>query len=331
MRIRSTAFVAFIFFPLAPAVASAQMEPAPSLAGQESRVGPDVEVTLTGDWEVGDTYRVEHVKERKETRNGAAQPVRSSNGITEVKVAEKTDSGYVLVSTLIEADLSNYTTGRGAAEAATALTRLFQDKSMEIVTNEAGFPTGLRNAEEVVDLMREAMDQVVDLMAKDPQQKDQVEAMLESMMTPRTIEAMALKDALVFYGLMGGSYSGGTTEVYSGTMLFPFTQSPIEARLYVLLRDIDEEKGQIHIATQSVPDSEELKQATTAWMTRMLQAQGQTVPDELPIPTIRMQDSLEYVYDRERTLTQRVTFQRFLGIGDANKRLDFETFRLIPG
>jgi hypothetical protein len=64
-------------------------------------------------------------------------------------------------------------------------------------------------------------------------------------------------------------------------------------------------------------------------MTRMLQSQGRTVPDDMPIPTIRMQDSLEYVYDRERGLPREVTFRRYLGIDEANKRVDRDVFRLV--
>jgi hypothetical protein len=288
-----------------------------------------VEVTLTADWQVGDTYRIEHLKERRQTRNGVASPALSSRSFTEVRVAERNASGYVLISTLVEADLSNYAAGPGGAEAASALIRLFQDKPMEIVTNEAGLPVSLRNAGEIVELMRQAMDEVVALTAKSPQEQAQIQSVIQQMMTPEVIQSMALKDATIFYGLMGGSYSGGPTAVYSGSVAFPFTQSLIEASLYVLLRRVDDAKGEIHIATQSVPNSEQLRQATADWMTRMLQSQGRTVPDDMPIPTIRMQDSLEYVYDRERGLPREVTFRRYLGIDEANKRVDRDVFRLV--
>ena len=112
-------------------------------------------------------------------------------------------------------------------------------------------------------------------------------------------------------------------------MMFPLTQTPLEGELYVLLRRIDREKGLAYIATQSVPDGEQLKEATMLWMTRILEAQGQQVPEDLQVPPVTVQDSLEFAYDLELNLPRGITFERYFAMGDANRRVDLETFRLI--
>lgn len=330
MRILPAVPAAFALIVLPAFVAAAEMEPLPPLAGQASQVAQDVEITLRADWQVGDSYRIESIKERHQLRNGTLGPAHSSRSILEAAVTEKGNPGYVIVLTVVETELST-SAGQKAANAAAALGKLVEGKAMEIATNEDGFPTGLRNTEEVIDLMHQAMDQVFEILGDqmEPEKLEQIRQITANSMTPEVIEAMALKDAMIFFGLMGGSYSGGPAQVYSGQMAFPFTQTPIESELYVLLRRIEEEKGLLHIATQSIPDPEQLKQATEAWMTRMMQSQGQTVPDNMAIPAIRMQDSLEYVYDRNLSLPREVTFRRYLGIDDANKRIELETFRLL--
>lgn len=313
----------------APAFAEG-LEPSPPLAGQMSEVASDVELTLTAGWQVGDTYRIEKTRERREIRKGVEWPPRSSHSISEIRVAEKTESGYVLVSTLLESDLSNYAKPeQGGADIATTLSKMFEGQSMELVTNEAGFPIALRNAEEVVTLMRAAFDKVAEASAGSPEQRQQVKEIIDQMMTPEAIEAMAMKDAMVFYGLLGGSYRGGEAARTRTSMMFPLTQTPLEGELYVLLRRIDRDKGLAYIATQSVPDGEQLKEATMLWMTRILEAQGQQVPEDLQVPPVTVQDSLEFAYDLERNLPRGITFERYFAMGEINRRVDLETFRLI--
>lgn len=326
---RLSAIFAVLLLLAAPALADG-LEPSPPLAGQSSEAGPDAELNLAADWQVGDTYRIEKTRERREVRGGAEWPPRSAHSISEIRVAKKTDSGYVLVSTLVSADLSNYATPQqGGTDAATAFTKMFEGKSIEFVTNEAGFPIALRNPAEVVEMMRAAMDAVVDSLAKSDEDREKIKAMMAQMMTPATIEAMAMKDAMVFYGLLGGSYRGGEAVRTQTSIMFPLTQTPLDGELYVLLRRIDRDKGLAYIATQSIPDGEQLKEATMQWMTRILEAQGQQVPEEMQVPPVTVQDSLEFAFDLKKSLPRGITFERYFAMGDANRRVDLETFRLI--
>lgn len=308
-----------------------ELKPAASIANQESSVPADLEITLAPDWQVGDSYFIEHTKQRNEVRRGQRLPQRSSSSRTKIEVLESTDSGYVLAATLTEADMSNYATpDQGGAEAAALFTELFEGKTMELVTNEDGVPVGLRNKEEMVELMREAMDQVLSSQVPDPQQQQKMRAMMTQMMTPEVIEAMAIRDAVTFYGLLGGIYQGGPAQAYDLSMQFPFTQEMVDAELHVLLRRIDDSAGTVHISTQNVPDPAHLERAVANWFKGLMQAQGQTLPPGFQFPEFAMRDTVHYVIDRNRMLPAEVTWQRYMRLGDEILRLDREVFRLKP-
>jgi hypothetical protein len=218
---------------------------------------------------------------------------------------------------------------QGGADTATTLSKMFEGQSLELVTNEYGFPIALRNADEVIERMRAAFDTVADASAGNPDQRQKLKQIIDQMMTPEAIEAMAMKDAMVFYGLLGGNYSAGEAMRTQTSMMFPLTQTPLDGELYVLLRRIERGKGLAYIATQSIPDGEQLKEATMLWMTRILEAQGQQIPADLQVPQVTVQDSLEFAYDLELNLPRGITFERYFAMGDANRRVDLETFRLI--
>lgn len=321
----------FVFTALllaAPAMAAEGLEPSPPIAGEPSEVAPDVELTLTADWQVGDSYRIEETRERREIRKGMEQPPRRSHSISEMRVAEKTESGYVLVSTLLETDLANYAKPQqGGADTAMALSKVFEGQPMELVTNEAGFPIALRNAEEVVELMRTAFDKVVELSAGGAERRQKLKNFVDRTMTREAIEAMAMKEAVVFFGLLGGSYRGGSAAHTRTSVVFPLTQTSLDGDLHVLLRRIDRENGLAYIATQTLPEGEQVKQATMQWMTRILEIQGRQVPENLRVPPVTIQDSLEYTYDLKRNLPRNITFERYFAMGNANRRVDLETVR----
>ncbi len=177
IRLSVVATTAFLLaFQAAPA---AELEPAAPIANAKSGVSPDVEITLVPNWSVGDRYQIEHEKQRDEVRRGQPLPQRISSSRTKIELLESTGESYVLAATTTEADLSNYATqDQGGAEAAALIAELFVGKTMEFVTDETGVPIGLRNRDQVVSLMREAMDQVLSSQVPDPHRRQRARAMM---------------------------------------------------------------------------------------------------------------------------------------------------------
>ncbi len=150
------------------------------------------------------------------------------------------------------------------------------------------------------------------------------------MMTPDVIEAMAIKDAVTFYGLMGGVYQGGPAQAYDLPMQFPFSQKMVEAELHILVRRVDDGAGTVHISTQNVPDPAALKRAVQTWFKGLVQAQGQSLPTGFQFPEFVMQDTIDYVIDRNRMLPTEVAWERYMRMGDEILRVDRDVFRLKP-
>jgi len=310
-------------------VSAQELNAAPPIANGRSEVSPDTEITLVPAWKVGDSYRIEHLKQREEIRRGQRLPRRTSSSLMKIEVLESTGSGYVLAATLTEADMSNFAApDQGGAEATAIFTELFKGETIEFVTNEDGVPVGLRNKDEVVALMRDAMDQVLPLRVPDPEQQQKARAMMTQMMTPDVIEALLSKDMVIFYGLLGGIYQGGPAQAYDLAMQFPFSQEMVDAKLHVLLRRIDDGDGTVHISTQGIPDAAHLKRVMEKWFKGVVQAQGGSLPRGFQFPEFTMQDTTHYVVDRNRTLPTEVTFERFLRMGNEMLRVDHDVFRL---
>lgn len=312
-------------------VEAQELKPAPPLANQGSEVSPDVEVMLAPTWKVGDSYRVEQLSESEEIRRGQPLPKQTTRTVTKVEVVEATGSNYVLAATLVESDLSKSAAAvQGGANTAALLSELFEGKTMEFVTNEDGVPVGLRNKEQMVELMRTAMDGLLTTAVPDPQQRQATQAMMSQMMTPDGIEAMAIRDAVTFYGLMGGIYQGGSAQSYDRPMRLPFSQEMVDAKLHVLLRRIDDSAGTVHISTQNVPDAAQAKRAVENWLTGVVQAQGQSLPPGFQFPEFDMQDTVDYVIDRNRMLPTEVTWERYMRMGNDMLRMERNVIRLKP-
>jgi len=313
------------------AAAAQELKPAPPIVNESSAVPADVEVTLAPNWKVGDSYRIEQVNEHQEIRQSQRLPMRSSRSVTKVDVVEAGGSSYLIAGTLVESDLSKSgVAAQGGANTAALLTELFQGKTMELVTNEDGVPVGLRNKDEMVELMRAGMDGALAAMVPDPGQRQRVQAAMAQMMTPDAIEAMAIRDAVTFYGLMGGTYQGGSAQAYDLPMQFPFTQEMVDAKLYVLLRRVDDGAGAVHITTQNVPDPAHLKRAMESWFRGVVRSQGQSLPPGFQFPEFTMQDTIDYVIDRNRMLPTEVTWERYRRVGNEILQLDRTVFRLKP-
>lgn len=313
------------------AVPAQELKPAPPIAGQESTVPADVEVTLIPNWQIGDSYRIEQLSEREEIRRGQRSPKFTARSLSKVEVVEATGGSYVLAATLVETDLSNSAAAvQGGADTAALLTELFQGKTTELATNENGVPVGLRNKDEMVELMRAGMEGVLTTAVSDRQKRQAARSILEQMMTPDVIEAMAIKDAVTFYGLMGGIYQGGPAQAYDLPMPFPFTQEMVDATLYVLLRRVDDSAGTVYITTQNVPDAAQTKRALKSWLTGVVQSQGQTLPPGFQFPEFTMQDTIDYVIDRNRMLPTEVTWERYIRMGNDLLRVDRDVFRMKP-
>lgn len=321
------------------AVGAAELEPASPIAGQNSEVSADVEFTLTADWQIGDSYRIESTKERTDRRSGV---VKGGQGwvTIDARVEEKTSEDYVIAWTNVDGGLDNYAQSAGAvSKEAAALSKeiealmvdLSKNLRSEIVTADTGFPTGIRNGDEMLSHMNTFGEKLLSTLDSHPEMQAKLRSAMQQVMNPQVIEKLMLFDAYIVYGLMGRSYRGGQVDTYDIELPFPFGGPPIPAKLHVLLREYDDEAGLARITAQSIPDPVQMKKTMGEWMTRMAKSQGQPGPEPSQVPELFVQDTVEYVYDLKMGLPREVTSEKFITVaGGASVRIDRRTFRISP-
>lgn len=309
-----------------------ELEPAPSIADASTTVSTDVEFAALANWQVGDEYRIEYSRERTDLRNGSLKTGKAW-AIIKTRVEEKTPDGYLVAWTNEDAGLDNYAQGAGAKakEIEALLLDVGKNLRSEIQTADTGFPTGLRNRDEMVSHMKTATETILTTLDLDPAMQARIRSGMQQMLSPQMVETQGLMDAYLVYGLMGGSYRGGQVDTYDIQLPFPFGGSPIPATLHVLLREFDEQTGLARITAQSIPDPVQLKKAMGEWMIRMAKSQGQPAPEPSQIPELYIQDTTEYVYDSKLRLPREVTSEKFIRVaGGANIRIDRRTYRITP-
>jgi hypothetical protein len=324
--------VASIFVTLPPVAWAAEMEPAASIAGASTPVSADVEFAALANWEVGDEYRIEYSRERTDRRNGS---LTTGNAWATIKTRfeEKTPDGYLVAWTVEDAGLENYAQGAGAKgkEIEALLLDVSKNLRTEIQTADTGFPTGLRNRDEMISHMKTVTESILTTLESDPEKQAKLRSAMQQMLSPQMVETQALKDAYLVYGLMGGSYRGGQVDTYDTQLPFPFGGPPIPAKLHALLREFDEQTGLARVTAQSIPDPVQLKKAMGEWMIRMAKSQGQPAPEPSQIPELYTQDTTEYVYDGKLSIPREVTSEKFIRVaGGANIRIDRRTYHIVP-
>lgn len=307
-----------------------QVEPAPPIASQASEVAPDVEYTLRADWQVGDSYKVEVVREKLQIRKGVPRPATIRRSVSQIRVVEKTESGFVLMAVQID-PATTHDASSPLEVLGTLLSRLPRGIAFEIETNEDGVPVGVRDVEGFTAFVRLVIEKV-DFV--DPQVQERFRQAMNAIATPDVVEAMILMDIQVFHGLMGGSYHGG--QAYDSSTEIHVGQQAIAGNVRILLRRIDEEEGLLHIAVQSLLDDAADALLATNLAKALLEGMGKQVQQGGTWPTLRMQgtlkiqDTIEYVFDLSRNLPTEVSWEKYVKAGEYDVVLVRKKFRLLP-
>lgn len=315
-----------------PVAQAVELEPAPSIAGASTPVSAEVEFTAFANWQVGDEYRIEYSRERTDLRDG--NPVTGKAwAIIKSRVEEKTPEGYLVTWTYEDVVLEHYALDTDAKrkKMEAFIADIYKNFRTEIQTTDTGFPTGIRNRDELVSLMKTMSETILTTLHSDPEMRAKERSVWQQVLNPQVVENLMLMDAYLVYGLMGGSYRGGQVDTYDTELPFPFGGPPIPATLHVLLREFDEQTGLARITSQSTPDPIQMSKAVIEWMTRMAKSQGQPAPEPSQIPEIYIQDTTDFLYDRKMGLPREVTSEKFITVaGGANIRIDRRSYRIMP-
>lgn len=328
LAVSATAILLF----MAHAAAAQELEPAQSIVGASTAVPAEVELTIHAEWQVGDTYRIDYSAERITRRNGELE-THGSWAVITMRVEERSPDGYVVAWTNEDLGLSDRAQHSDAKvkELEAYLVEMARNLRTEIVTADTGFPTSLRNIEEMMSHMKSLSEKFVSMLESQPEKQGKFRSFLQHNLTAQFIQTRGLMDAYLVYGLMGGTYRGGQVDTYDTEVPFPFGGPPIPATTYVLLREYDEQAGLARITSQSIPDAAQLNDAMLRWMTRMAKSQGQPPPHPSQVPDLRIQDTTVYLYDFNMGLPREVVSEKFIRVaGSDDIRIDRRTYRISP-
>jgi len=333
IKLAIAALATFLMVAHAVAAQEAQeLNPAAPIASASTAVPGEVEFTILAEWDVGDEYRIDYSAERIDQRNGELKTY-DSWAVIRARVDEKTPDGFLVVWTNEEVGLSDHAQHSDAKvkEFEAYLVEMGRNLRTEIVTADTGFPTGLRNTDEMISQMKSIAEGILSMLKSQPELQARLRSVMQQNLTAQFVETRSLMDAYLVYGLMGGAYRGGRVDTFDTEVPFPFGGPPIPATLHVLLREYDEQAGLARITSQSIPDAAQLNDAMLGWMTRMAKSQGQPAPDPSQVPDLRIQDTTEYLYDFRMGLPREVVSEKFITVaGGANIRIDRRTYRITP-
>ncbi len=311
---------------------SEDLEPAASIAKAETDVSVEVEFVAFANWEVGDQYRIDYTAIRTTLRDGV-QSTGKAWALINTRVEEKSLDGYVVSWTNMDVGMENYAEGAGemGKEVEAILADMRKNLRTEILTDLTGYPTGIRNLDEMVSHMNAVAENFLAKLRLDPANENTIRSTIEQATDPGILENFVLGHAYLVYGLMGDSYRGGQVRVRDIASSFSFGGPPIPTKLHVLLRKADEQKGLAWIVAQSVPDPDLLNKALGEWETRTALSQGQPAPEPSQIPKLFVQDTTEYVYDSKMRLPRKVTSEYFVRVeGSTDIEIDRRTYRITP-
>lgn len=329
---RLAVFAAALSLFASHAVPAQALKPAPPIAGDSTAVPGEVEFAILAEWQVGDEYRIDYSAERINRRNGKLE-TQSSWAVITARVEEKTPDGYVVVWANKDVGLDGRApdTHAKANEIEGFLLEMGKNLRTEIVTADTGFPTGLRNTDEMMSRMKSMLERILGTLESQPEKQARLRSVMQQNLTARFVETRGLMDAYLVYGLMGGTCRGGHVDTYDTDVPFPFGGPPIPATLHVLLREYDEQAGRARITVQQIPDATRLNEAMEKWMTRTAESIGRPVPEQSQIPRLIMQDTTEYLFDFEMGLPREVTSEKYVGVeGSTDVRIDRRTYRITP-
>ncbi len=298
-----------------------------TLLGQHALRGSDEvpTVELPADWKKGDTYRIEYVKERIDTRAKKTATAKSTT-LIDVEVKDRNDQGFLVVWTHGETRLE----GDQARDARLQkLADLEKGLRVELQTDEKGVPEKIVNETEV----RAFWDRLKAVVSSELQQKGAQKAVLEAheeLASPDLMLQSLLQAPQTYYFLCGSSLEKGKPSEYEDMLQNPFGGEPFPCKGAILLKEVDPSKGEACLEWSQKLDPGRtqaiLKESLGRWAVKL----GKPPPKDEEFENFEIDDRARYAIDVHTGLPKTVTHTRTAITGDL-KRVDVRKFTRLRG
>lgn len=223
----------------------------------------DSSAQIVGYWSVGDTQSYDMSYEKYKVKGEDTTARMMIKYEVDITVRDSTESSYT-----IEWFYKNYDV-EADSELVQEFSKVAQDLSVMIKTDEFGAVEEVLNWEEVRDAMDKGMKKVKRKLKKTPGAEQLMEQTMAIYSSKDGIESNAIKDALQFYTYHGGVYI--LNEEVKGNMQFAnnFGGDPFDVDVTLNLDELNEEDDNSVIRMFQSVNSEQLSKATYEYLAKL--------------------------------------------------------------
>ncbi|MHC4942993.1 MAG: hypothetical protein ACYTG7_08245 [Planctomycetota bacterium] len=289
-----------------------------------------VVLELPSDWEKGETYRIERIKEREGFEDDEITFYGSGRSVIRAEVVDKGEEYYVFKWVVEKSEILE---GTSAAEGIDQVMNLIEGVEFEFRTDASGTPERLENPDQHSAYMKEIFDKALQTKKRHGATASLVEKVreaLEPLLQPESLEILLMREPQLFYMPSGGSFLLGVPREYETLLPNPYGGKPFPAKGHYLLKDINSEANFAILSWKQSLDEAEAQRIMDSTLKEMLERMDKPIPsEEMLSQAMEINDSAQFIYDLETGLPSSIIHERTTVIQNI-RRVDRLTFNIIP-
>lgn len=284
-----------------------------SLFGQ----GGPRELTLPTDWVIGTKYRVEVMRNRKQSAPGKEPTERRSTSVFDVEVREKNEKGYVF---LWKFDPKSMDLSEVNLPFEIDTTGFPDEFRLMIQADEQGTPESLLNLEELTVVWRGMLNGIRNSLQKEGKDISKAKDFFELLSNPQVVHNVMIRTPQVYYLACGASLPLGIASEYDDLLANPFGGNPLPAKGSFLLKEIRGETNEATIEWKQTWDKAEARIFIEDGVRRMMpDLPAEEFRKEFDRMEINFEDTAVFVFDTQTGWPKSVEHTRNHRLGPQHR------------
>lgn len=282
------------------------------------------EVEWNPNWNVGDRFTVELVKER--TTGKVA--IDKGRVRLDMSVQEKGKNFYLLHCTYGRFELEGPQKNNPLVA---KMTNLSEGLCLKIKTDKAGLPQKLTNIDEIVEKTEKTIDLLEDFMKENKlpqtmivQTIAPVRAMYQK---PESVQSAMLNELSLFFLFCGAALEPDNASEFDELLPNPFQGEPLPGKGTIQLKEFDKQAGMAVVEYRLTIDKEKAAPILFASMKKMMpQASG---PAKEEMPQMDISDQTLYRIDTKKGWPLSVEHSRNIKLNGKSGRVQNLSFKTV--
>ena len=271
-------------------------------------------VSWSPQWNVGDTYSVELVKDVTHTHKDKTTTYKSCTPIN-ITVLEKNSASYTINWIRGKSDI------RGVPQypITLGLENISEGILMEVVTDISGVPQDLKNIDDVCRKIKIAADKLEKSLTNNshPELSDTtVRLLLEKFKNNDAIKQHLLYELRQFFYYSSGNHIIGKAEKGTGTLPNPLQGPPLPCWYSTTLKQHGESAQYVSMETQLVVDKEKASEIIFKTINKSSQTK-KSLPEDQALPLIDISETTSCLIDTTKGWPIKLEISKIKKIGSA--------------